>query len=219
MDIIQILSKDNYITFNKSFAKSYGIEEALLLGAMCGYQAGFKNKEFYREQDKILEDTALTLYGLRKATKTLQQLGILEVVKKGLPAKHYYHINEENLIKSLSTSGCENDSTGHYENDGTGDLETDTTNKNNNKNNNKNKTKHIYGEFKHIKLTDEELDKLKQQYDNWQDLIDYLDEAIEMKGYVYKSHYLAIKKWVVDAVNKKQGGAKKKDYGNEYDNL
>jgi len=63
--------------------------------------------------------------------------------------------------------------------------------------------KHKYGEFKHVMLKDEELKKLQQEYENWEELIKYLDEYIEMKGYKAKSHYLAIKKWVVDAVNKK----------------
>lgn len=75
-----------------------------------------------------------------------------------------------------------------------------------------NNIKHIYGEYKHILLTDDELNKLKEQYSNWEELIAYLDEAIEMKGYKYKSHYLAIKKWVVEAVNNKNKISK----GNTY---
>lgn len=61
-------------------------------------------------------------------------------------------------------------------------------------------TKHKYGEYKHVLLTDDELDKLKTAYNNYEDLITYLDEYIEMKGYKAKNHYLAIKKWVVNAV-------------------
>lgn len=62
--------------------------------------------------------------------------------------------------------------------------------------------KHKYGEYKHVLLKDEELQKLKNDYQNWKELIKYLDEYIEMKGYKAKSHYLCIKKWVVDAVKK-----------------
>lgn len=119
MDIIDLLASDNYIMCNKTIAKKYGIEEAILLGAMCSYQKGFKNEEFYREQEKILDDTALTLYSLRKAMKTLQSLGILSITKKGLPAKHYYQINSDVLAKCLSSRPIENDSTGHIENDST----------------------------------------------------------------------------------------------------
>lgn len=63
-------------------------------------------------------------------------------------------------------------------------------------------SKHKYGEYGNVLLKDEELQKLKEEYENWEELIKYLDEYIEMKGYKAKSHYLCIKKWVVDAVKK-----------------
>lgn len=71
--------------------------------------------------------------------------------------------------------------------------------------------KHKYGEYNHVLLTDGEYEKLCREYgeDIAKRSITYLDEAIEMKGYKYKSHYLAIRKWVIDAVKKreqKQGG-------------
>lgn len=62
--------------------------------------------------------------------------------------------------------------------------------------------KHKYGEYKNVLLKDEELQKLKNDYKNWEELIKYLDEYIEMKGYKAKSHYLCIKKWVVNAVKR-----------------
>lgn len=68
--------------------------------------------------------------------------------------------------------------------------------------------KHKYGKYNHVLLKDEELQSLKEDYQNWNELIEYLDEYIEMKGYKAKSHYLCIKKWVVDAV-KKNGKLKK----------
>lgn len=63
-------------------------------------------------------------------------------------------------------------------------------------------SKHKYGEYKNVLLKDEELQKLKDEYENWEKLIRYLDEYIEMKGYKAKSHYLCIKKWVVDALKR-----------------
>lgn len=59
--------------------------------------------------------------------------------------------------------------------------------------------KQHFGEYKHVLLTNDEYEKLKRDYPNVESLITYLDEYIEMKGYKAKSHYLAIKKWVVDA--------------------
>ena len=54
------------------------------------------------------------------------------------------------------------------------------------------KKKHKYGEYKNVLLTDIELQKIKDKFPNWEELIKKIDEGIEMKGYKYKSHYLAI---------------------------
>ena len=66
--------------------------------------------------------------------------------------------------------------------------------------------KHIYGEYKHVRLTDEEVKKLGAEYGEalTDEAVVYLDEYIEMKGYKAKSHYLAIRKWVIDAVKEKR---------------
>lgn len=72
------------------------------------------------------------------------------------------------------------------------------------KNKDKDKVKNIYGEYQNVRLTEKELQSLKSSYGDLTDeLITYLDEYIEMKGYKAKSHYLCIKKWVVDAVKSK----------------
>ena len=62
--------------------------------------------------------------------------------------------------------------------------------------------KHKYGEYKHVLLTDKEFNGLIETYgeEETKQLITYLDEYIEMKGYKAKSHYLCIKKWVIKAV-------------------
>lgn len=79
-------------------------------------------------------------------------------------------------------------------------------------------SKHKYGEYKNVLLKDEELQKLQEQYENWEELINYLDEYIEMKGYKAKSHYLCIKKWVINAVkNKNKTKVETKQKYNNYD--
>lgn len=68
------------------------------------------------------------------------------------------------------------------------------------------KTKHKYGEYKHVLLKDTELEKLNSEYGNivTDQAIKFLDEYIEMKGYKAKSHYLCIRKWVIDAVKERE---------------
>ena len=66
--------------------------------------------------------------------------------------------------------------------------------------------KHKYGEYKHVMLKDSDIEKLNNEIgaDMTQACITHLDEYIEMKGYKAKNHYLAIKKWVIDAVKERQ---------------
>ncbi|MGI9118434.1 MAG: replisome organizer [Minisyncoccia bacterium] len=54
-----------------------------------------------------------------------------------------------------------------------------------------------YGEYKHVLLTDIEKQKLKDRFGavKAKQLVTTLDEGIELKGYKYKNHYLAILKW------------------------
>ena len=57
-------------------------------------------------------------------------------------------------------------------------------------------TKHIYGEHKNVRLTDDEVSKLKEQFPHdWVQRIENLSEGMARKGYKYKSHYLAILNW------------------------
>jgi len=68
------------------------------------------------------------------------------------------------------------------------------------------KEKHVHGEYKHVRLTDEEHDKLVEQYGEatTNDAIKLLDEYIEEKGTKYKSHYLTMKRWVFSAVEERR---------------
>lgn len=53
MDLVSLLASDSYIIYNKEFASKYGVEEAILLGAMCSYQKSFNNEEFLEKKKKF----------------------------------------------------------------------------------------------------------------------------------------------------------------------
>lgn len=70
-----------------------------------------------------------------------------------------------------------------------------------NKTNKEKVKKEKFGEYQHVLLTEKEYQSLKSDFPHtFEELIKYLDEYIEMKGYKAKSHYLAIRKWVINAV-------------------
>ena len=63
-----------------------------------------------------------------------------------------------------------------------------------------------FGTYKHVMMTEKEHAQLIADYgaSNATAAIEYMDEYIERKGYKTKSHYLAIRKWVFDAMKEDQ---------------
>ena len=66
--------------------------------------------------------------------------------------------------------------------------------------------KHKCGEYQHVLLSDNEEDKLIEEYGIEFALkaITFLDEYIEETGYKRQNHYLCIRRWVIDAVKEKE---------------
>ena len=61
-----------------------------------------------------------------------------------------------------------------------------------------NKEKYIkrkYGSFENVELTDEEYQKLKDRFNNYEEKIENLSSYIASKGAKYKSHYATILNW------------------------
>ena len=77
--------------------------------------------------------------------------------------------------------------------------------------------KHKHGEYQHVLLTEDEYQRLSDELgeEMLAKCIRKLDEYIEEKGYKAKSHYLSIKRWVVDAVREHR----KKDGGIDWDSV
>lgn len=55
--------------------------------------------------------------------------------------------------------------------------------------------RHRYGEYQKVLLTDEELDKLKAEFPDWQVRIERLDSYIAQSGKSYKNHLATIRNW------------------------
>jgi predicted phage replisome organizer len=65
--------------------------------------------------------------------------------------------------------------------------------------------KHKYGEYNHVTLTDKEYNTLVGEYGEQKVLlaIKNMDEYCEMKGKSYKSYYLALRRWGMNAVSER----------------
>lgn len=73
-------------------------------------------------------------------------------------------------------------------------------------------TKHKYGEYQKVLLTDKQLEKLKKDYGEEDTLkaINHLDSYIQEKGYKSKDHNLTLRRWVFDAIKKQNNNQPKK---------
>ena len=94
---------------------SLGIDEAIMIGELASEYDYWETKEqldengfFYSTVEKVEENTTLTKYKQKKALDKLQKLGIVEVQRKGLPAKRYVKIHEEKLLQILSNKKSKN---------------------------------------------------------------------------------------------------------------
>jgi hypothetical protein len=69
----------------------------------------------------------------------------------------------------------------------------------------KNINTHLYGFYKHIKLTDEQFQNLLDDFgkEKLDIMIKILDEYIQMKGAKYKDYNLVLRGWVLKTVNEK----------------
>lgn len=69
--------------------------------------------------------------------------------------------------------------------------------------------KHKYGEYNNVLLTDEELDKLKAEYSDWEQKIENLSSYVASTGKSYKSHYATIRNWARKDKQETHGNARK----------
>lgn len=80
------------------------------------------------------------------------------------------------------------------------EIAENKNNKNNendfNNSDNKKPTRHKYGTYKNVFLTDEDMEKLKSEFpDDWQSRIERLSEYIASSGKTYKNHLATIRVW------------------------
>jgi hypothetical protein len=95
---MDMLTETEHIVVDKGIANKLGLECAVLLGAFMNKQQSVgESEEFCYEENLIQEDTALKIYSIRKSKEVLKNIGILQIRKAGMPAKHCFRINYEAL--------------------------------------------------------------------------------------------------------------------------
>ena len=63
------------------------------------------------------------------------------------------------------------------------------------KDNSKKPVKHKYGEYSNVLLADDELEKIRDEFPDWEERIERLSSYVASTGKSYKSHYATIRNW------------------------
>lgn len=103
MDLRKLLAHNNYILVNKELMHIIGLDETIMLGELCNesiyWEEHFKldNGYFYSTLENIEKATTFKAKKQKKILDRLQELKLIDVKLKGLPAKRYIKILESNL--------------------------------------------------------------------------------------------------------------------------
>ena len=111
-----LLSSTAFIVLNKELARQVGLKEAVLLADLISKEEyfianGMTDGWFFNTEANIEKDTTLNSYHQRKCLKTLKEHNLIEVKRKGIPAKQYFKINEQLVVKFLNNLKGSNSTT------------------------------------------------------------------------------------------------------------
>jgi hypothetical protein len=109
-----LLSSSAFLVVNKSLAKQIGLKETILLADLISKEEyfianGMSDGWFFNTEANIEADTTLTPFQQRKCLKSLRKYGIIETKRRGVPAKQFFKINEQLVVKflnNLSFTNC-----------------------------------------------------------------------------------------------------------------
>lgn len=222
------MTRDNYIVIQGWMITELNLSgnELLIYAIIYGFSQD--ENQTFRGSLKYLSDwTNSTKRGTIKSLKSL--------LDKGLVCKKDVYINkvkfcEYGIVRKF-TSG-ELSSSGGSELSSPNNININNINKENNniinniitkesENEAKRETKHRYGEYKNVLLTDTELEKLKAEYpSDYKDRIERLSCYIESTGKTYKNHLATIRNWDrMDKDRKKATEKPKRNYDMSIDEV
>lgn len=223
-------------SFNVEIAEKYGIEKAVLLENFYFWIKKNKaNKKNLHEGRCYTYNTAeafAELFPYIKERRIAQLLREMENEDNLLLSGQFFNYDRTKsytltdfALSFFEPSNIQNFDNGIYENLTKEDTETgDCLNtdikpdvKTTDINTYTKTKKHKNGTYQNVLLSDKEIENLNEELgtEKAKAVIDNFSELKEMKGYKYKSDYLAIKKWGIEAYNKNCKPVHKEQYTDE----
>ena len=102
-----LLSSSAFFVLNKQLAKQIGLKPSILLADLISKEEyfianGMTDGWFFNTESNIQDDTTLTPFQQRNSLKVLKEKGLIETQRRGIPAKQYFKINEQQVINFLN---------------------------------------------------------------------------------------------------------------------
>lgn len=98
----KILGNQSHWTLNKELVRKIGITETLVLQHLIDLQENIFEDEFYQQIDRISEELTIGEWKVKECLKTLKEHSLIEIVKKGMPAKNYYRVYGKAVLEMIS---------------------------------------------------------------------------------------------------------------------
>lgn len=111
----EMCSSDAYWTLSKRIVKILGLETTMFLTQLIDWESYLRQNGrlekggwFYHTCDDITEQTTLSRYAQTRAITLLQEMGVLQVVSKGLPKRQWFKITLNSSVLKTKLQCCEN---------------------------------------------------------------------------------------------------------------
>lgn len=191
------VKSENFIVVQGWMLKDLGLKgnELLLYACIYGFSQA-DNQKFSGSLQYLADWTNSTKRSVLNNLQSLQDKGYIGKVERYINGVKFceYHVkNFTGVVKNFQGGG-EKNSLGGSEKNSPNNIDINNINKNIVKTIDNN-IKHKHGEYNNVLLTDEELEKLKDEYIDWDERIERLSSYVASTGKKYKSHYATIRNW------------------------
>jgi len=113
----KLLGKEAYWTINKDLARKIGLEQTLVLQHIIDLtESAFKRDEIFQPISEMKDELGISEFSVKKAVKELTERNFINVVRKGIPFKNYYSVNERTILEFIFAPTIEVNPTQYSEN-------------------------------------------------------------------------------------------------------
>lgn len=108
MSTLSLIATSNFITVNRTIAGIVGLEAAAVLGELASESLYWQENNpsedgwFFSTVENLEKRTYLSAHSQRLALNKLQEQGWISVEKRGMPAKRYIRIHEDQIARVVN---------------------------------------------------------------------------------------------------------------------